>query len=165
MSSISATPRARRSVTPAVRGSDGEPGAGDRMPASLDRNTMRRAVAFPASSFTRRLRPERRTYGLSVQSASQPSPEVRLPSSHTSGAQRMPLPHVVLFVQLLSQPSQSTRSPSSHCSPASIMPLPQLGEPSGATSVEKSGPAGEPPKRQDPLLGPPAALELSTMVV
>jgi hypothetical protein len=77
----------------------------------------------------------------------------------------MPLPHVVLFVQLLSQPSQSTRSPSSHCSPASIMPLPQLGEPSGGHVGREERAGGRAAEAAGPVARPPAAPELSTMVV
>ena len=107
MSSISDTPRARRSTTPAVRGSDGELGAGVWMPASLETSTIFRPFGLPSWSFTRRLLPEIRSYGLSVQLPSQPSPDMPLPSSHCSGAHAMPLPQTLEFVQLLSQPSQS----------------------------------------------------------
>src|SRR5262249_12807550 len=53
---------------------------------------------------------------------SQPSPFVRLPSSHSSPAARTPLPHVV---HRLVRPSASFALPSSHSSPGPVTPLPQ----------------------------------------
>src|SRR5262245_20666508 len=63
-------------------------------------------------------------WGSIVQFA-QPSPPTPLPSSHSSPAVTMPLPHPV-GVQFASQPSPLTALPSSHPSPGSSVPLPQL---------------------------------------
>src|SRR6186713_2898418 len=59
-----------------------------------------------------------------VQSASQPSPGVTLPSSQASAAVRTPLPHPV-GLQVESHPSLLTTLPSSQLSPLVTTPLPQ----------------------------------------
>src|SRR5262249_13664306 len=54
------------------------------------------------------------------QAPSQPSPQVRLPSSHRSGGVMVWLPHLV---HELVQPSSATSLPSSHSSTPSTTPL------------------------------------------
>jgi hypothetical protein len=66
----------------------------------------------------------------SSQAASQPSPVVVLPSSHSSPAWTMPSPHTG-SLQALVHPSLLTALSSSHSSPASTAPFPQ--QPSSAT--------------------------------
>ena len=61
---------------------------------------------------------------LEMQSELQPSPSMRLPSSHSSSTVTMPLPQPV-SVQFESQPSSSMTLPSSQSSPAVRMLLPQ----------------------------------------
>src|SRR5215470_14556082 len=72
------------------------------------------------------------TQMLGLQFESQPSPSIRLPSSHCSLPVTMPFPQPV-GVQFESQPSPSMRLPSSHFSLPSIVPLPQDGVEVGVT--------------------------------
>src|SRR5262249_32400195 len=64
---------------------------------------------------------------LDLQSELHPSPELVLPSSHTSPTcgSGIPLPHVSLDLQSWLHPSPSWMLPSSHTSPGSLMPSPQ----------------------------------------
>src|SRR5262249_10130411 len=70
-------------------------------------------------------RPSSQTSGASVrQSAPQPSPGLKLPSSHCSPGSTMPLPQN--STTQAEQPSPGLKLPSSHSStPASTMPSPQ----------------------------------------
>src|SRR5262249_61948817 len=83
-----------------------------------------------------------------AQSALQPSPSVRFPSSHSSPRSTIPSPHSL--VQAAEQPSPLTVLPSSHSSPGSTRPLPQRKQPVRSkrqTASQARGPPASPSDR------------------
>src|ERR1041385_7962992 len=71
---------------------------------------------------------------------SQPSCDMRLPSSHCSPVSCTPLPHCSVERQSARQPSPDRWLPSSHCSPLSTTRLPQ---PSARHTPSKHSPVAD----------------------